>query len=215
MANVLPSVLPPRCDSFPLRRIVSHQCSSTGTAMASSLPHMAPPKSTNGGRNVSSLSFGNSRRSSAKSGCRLCRSRPPSAAVLLALVLPSLLMLLLGSIDSTAAMPNEWEEQRMCGRLLIQALKMVCNHQYAQPNRDNFYETTGVVLRVRRSPVPRSYVVKRQRQLLDDGTASAVAAPAGGGRAKAAEMRHEKLANSSHRDLTKLPPSPKRQLPAN
>ncbi|KAF7640342.1 IlGF domain-containing protein [Meloidogyne graminicola] len=51
--------------------------------------------------------------------------------------------------------PNDFEEHRICGRLLINALKTVCNHQYMQPTRDhlydNYYKNTGMVLRARRS----------------------------------------------------------------
>ncbi|KAL7072823.1 hypothetical protein ACQ4LE_007805 [Meloidogyne hapla] len=51
--------------------------------------------------------------------------------------------------------PNDFEEHRICGRLLINALKTVCNHQYMQPTReqlyDNYYKNTGMVFRARRS----------------------------------------------------------------
>ncbi|KAL3113769.1 hypothetical protein niasHT_016058 [Heterodera trifolii] len=170
------SVFAPRpFDSpFLLRRIVSHQSSSSNAAttppcrLKTAFPNVRRTA-------TASTAHGKSRRSSSESSLRPCRSvRAPSAVVLLAFVL----LLIIGTKDGANAMPNEWEEQRMCGRLLIQALKMVCNHQYAQPNRDNFYETTGVLLRVRRSSASRAYVVKRQRQPTDDGAAP-MAAPHG------------------------------------
>uniref|UniRef100_A0A914LPR3 Insulin-like domain-containing protein n=3 Tax=Meloidogyne TaxID=189290 RepID=A0A914LPR3_MELIC len=88
---------------------------------------------------------------------------PPPTFLFLQIIIAALIIPMMANAETENPFPNDFEEHRICGRLLINALKTVCNHQYLQPTReqlyDNYYKNTGMVFRARRGSSSISEIV--------------------------------------------------------
>ncbi|CAK5074912.1 unnamed protein product [Meloidogyne enterolobii] len=87
----------------------------------------------------------------------------PPTFLFLQIIIAALIIPMMANAETENPFPNDFEEHRICGRLLINALKTVCNHQYLQPTReqlyDNYYKNTGMVFRARRASSSISEIV--------------------------------------------------------